>query len=101
MSNGSIWLIDRTLSGSTTPRQSEPESDDNEGVHHILQSSSIIGNLPSDCLVSYLGHWLGGVSFSSAEMHFVYSANWAIYILKSPSHNPDVIWLSTASKLYN
>ena len=32
----SIWPIDRTLSGATTPGQSEPESDGNEGVLHIL-----------------------------------------------------------------
>ena len=32
MSNSSIWLIDRTLSGATTPGQSGPGSNDNEGV---------------------------------------------------------------------
>ena len=43
MSNSSIWPIDRTLSGATTPGQSGPESDGNEGVLRIPQSSSIIG----------------------------------------------------------
>ena len=48
--------MDRTLSGATTPGQSEPGSNGNKGVLHIPQSSSITGNSPSDCLVSYLGH---------------------------------------------
>ena len=54
----SIWAMDRTLSGATTPNQSGPESDGNKGVLRISQSSSITGTLPSDCLVSYLGHSL-------------------------------------------
>ena len=32
----SIWPTDRTLSGATTPDQSEPGSDGNEGVLSIL-----------------------------------------------------------------
>ena len=49
------------LSGATTPGQSGPGSDGNEGVLHIPQSSSTAGTLPSDCLVSYPGHslWSG------------------------------------------
>ena len=39
----SIWPIDRTLSGTTTPGQSGPRSDGDEEVLHILKSSSIIG----------------------------------------------------------
>ena len=69
----SIWLIDRTLSGATTPGQSGPGSDGNEGVLHIPQSSSITEASPSDCLVSYTGHSFG-VFYSSAEMQSVYSA---------------------------
>ena len=49
----------RTLLGSTTPSHSESGIDDNEGVVCILQSSSIIGALPSDCLVSYPENSLG------------------------------------------
>ena len=55
----SILLIDRTLSGATTPDQSGPGRDGNEGVLRIPQSSSITGTSPSDCLVSYPGHSLG------------------------------------------
>ena len=44
-----ILPIDRALSGATTPGQSGPGSDGNEGVLCILQSSSIIGTSPSDC----------------------------------------------------
>ena len=58
MSNGYIWPIDRTLSDVTTPSQSRLESDGNEGVLYIPQSSSITGALQSDCLVPYLGHVL-------------------------------------------
>ena len=63
----SIWPIDRTLSGTTAPIQSGPGSDSNEGVLHIPKA------LPSDCLVSYLGHLLGE-SYPFAEMQSVYSA---------------------------
>ena len=49
MSNNSIWSIDRTLSSTTIRDQSWPGSDDNEGVSHILQNSSITGASPSDC----------------------------------------------------
>ena len=58
--------MNKTLSGPTTPSQSEPGSDGNEGVFHNSQSSSIIGASPSDCLVSYLEHSLGKC-YPSAE----------------------------------
>ena len=79
MSNSSIWSLDRILSGATTPSQSEPGSDSNEGVAHIPQRSSITGASPSDCLVLYPGHLLEE-SYPSAEMQSVYStvpAGWA------------------------
>ena len=50
--------MDKTLSGATTPSQSEPESDGNEGVLHIPQSSNHTGTPPSDSLVSYPRHSL-------------------------------------------
>ena len=59
-----------TLSGAATPGQSGPGSDGNEGVLRIHHSSSTAGTSPSDCLVSYLGHLLGG-SYSSAEVQSV------------------------------
>ena len=62
MQFSSIWPIDRILSGATTLGQSGPVSDGNEGVLCIPQSSSITGTSPSDCLVSYPGHSLGGVT---------------------------------------
>ena len=55
-----IWPIDRTLSGATTMGQSWPGNDGNKEVLHILQRSRITGTSPSDCLVSYGGHWRGG-----------------------------------------
>ena len=80
MSNSSIWPINETLSGATTRGQSEPGSNDNEGVLHILQSSRTEPSL-SDCLMSYPGYSLEGVSYPSAEMQSVYStapADWAV-----------------------
>ena len=80
MSNSSIWPIDRTLSGATTPGQSQLGSDGNEGILRIPQSSSITEVSPSDCLVSYTGHSLEG-SYPCVEIQSVYStatANWAI-----------------------
>ena len=53
MQFSSIWTIGRALLSATTPGQSEPGSDGNEGVLHIPQSSRITGTSPSDCLVSY------------------------------------------------
>ena len=68
------------LSGATTPGQSGPGSDGNEGVLPILQSSSIAGTSPSDCLVSYPEHSLEVGSYSYAEKQSVYSTapvDWA------------------------
>ena len=48
----SIWAIDRSLSGATTPGQSGPWNDGNKRVLCIPQSSSITG--PS--LTHFLGH---------------------------------------------
>ena len=79
MSNSSIWLIDRILSGATSPGQSRPGSNGNEGILHIPQSF-IIGAVPSDALISYPGHPFGVGSFPSAEIQSVYStapAEWA------------------------
>ena len=92
----SIWPIDRTLSGATTPSQSWPGSNGNEGVLCIPQSSSITGTSPSDCLVSYTGHSLVG-SYPSAEKQSVYStapANWARLVYRFLSFN----WKSLCSK---
>ena len=80
MSKSSILSIDRTLSSPTTPGQSEPGSNGNEGVLCIPQSSSITRVSPSDCLGLYSGHSLEEF-YSSAGVQSVNStaqANWAI-----------------------
>ena len=41
-----IWPINETITDSTTPVQSQPESNGNEKILHIPQSSSI-EDLPS------------------------------------------------------
>ena len=77
--NNSIWPIDRTLTGTTTLGQSGLGSNGNEEVLHISQSSKT-GASPSDGLISYPGHLLGWVSYSSAKMQSAYSTtsnNWA------------------------
>ena len=56
-----IWSIDRTLSGATTPGQSGPRLDGNEGVLHFPQSWNIIGASATGCLMSYSGRLLWGV----------------------------------------
>ena len=43
MSNSSIWPVDRTLSGATTPIQGGTKSNCNEEVHDIPQISSFTG----------------------------------------------------------
>ena len=64
--------MDRTLSSATTPGQSGPGSNGNEGVFRIPQSFSITGASPSDYVVSYPGQSLGE-SYLSAVMQAVYS----------------------------
>ena len=68
------------LPGATTPDESGPGSNGNEGLLRIPQSFSITGPSPSDCLVSYPG-W---GTYPSAEKQSVYSiapTNWATDIL--------------------
>ena len=55
--------MDRILSGATTPGQSGPGSDDNEGVLHIPKKCGITEATPSDCIMSYPGHSLGWRSY--------------------------------------
>ena len=68
------------LTGTTTPGQSGPGSDGNEGVLRIPQRSSITGSSPSDRL-SYPGLTFGGGGLTpSAEVQSVYSTaptDWA------------------------
>ena len=61
MSNRSIWPIDWTLAGITTPGQRRPGSNSNEGILHIPQSARTEAS-SSDCFVSYREHSLGGAS---------------------------------------
>ena len=58
MSNSSIKLMDRTLSGSTIPGQSAAGSNGNEEELCFPQISRI-SVASSDCLVSYPGHVRG------------------------------------------
>ena len=115
MSNSFIWPIDQPLSGATTPSQSGPGSEGNEGVLRIPRSSSITEASLSDCLMSYQDTrwecriplaeiqsvysatstdwatrhslWVG--SYSSVEMQSVYpvaTADWALKNKKKTSY---------------
>ena len=60
--NSFIRSIDVTLAGTTTPSQSGPESNCNEEILHIFQSSRT-GTSPLDSLVTYQGLSLGVGSY--------------------------------------
>ena len=81
-----IWPIDRNLSGTTTPGQSGPGSDSNEGVLRIPQTPSITGTSPSYCLVSYPGHLLGGG---------LIPCRGAFNLFFSPSRQGKLVWWLT------
>ena len=77
MSNSFIWLIERTLSGATTPGQSRPSSDSNERVLWIPLSFGITVALLSDGLISYtstrwcilpLGRYAVGVFYTPSRL---------------------------------
>ena len=66
--------MDRALSDATTPGQSGPGSNGNEGVLRIPQSPSITGTSPSDCLVSYQDtHWRVGLPLCRGSVSVFYS----------------------------
>ena len=71
MSNSFFSPIDRTQSDTTTSGQRGPESDSNEWVLHIPQSSKTRAS-PSHCFMSYQGDSLGE-AYLSAEMQLVHS----------------------------
>ena len=56
-----------TLSGETTAGQSGSGLNGNEEVLRIPQSSSITGDSLSYCIMSYIGHSLGG-SYPSSDI---------------------------------
>ena len=62
----SIWPIDSAQLGVTTPGQSGSGSNGNEGVLHIPQISKA-GASPSDDLLSYPEHLLGGGSLTPQQ----------------------------------
>ena len=70
-----------TLSGSTILGQSGPE---NKGLLCIPQSTNITGTSPSDCLVLYQGHSLGGGL--TAEVQSVFSTalvDWSMHTVNT------------------
>ena len=70
MSKSSIWPIDRSLSGDTTPGQSEPGSDGNKRVFCIPQTSGITGTSLSDFFFNVISRPLDGgiLSFCRDEV---------------------------------
>ena len=77
MSNSSIWPLDRALSNATTPGQSKPGSNGNEGVLHISQISKA-GASSSESLMSHPGHlWDWYPSAKMQSMCYAAPADWA------------------------
>ena len=76
--SSSILPIDRTLSGAIITGHSGSGSNGNEGVLRICQSSSITGTSPSEWLVLYPGHLLGGgvLPFCREAVGVFYSPRW-------------------------
>ena len=74
--NCSIWPIGRTLIGTSTLSKSEPGSNGNEKIFHILQSSRTRASL-SDSLALYPGHLLKGIlSLCWDAVGIFYSSIW-------------------------
>ena len=72
--NGSICSTDVTVTGATTPGQSEPRSNGNEGVLYNPKSSKT-GASTSNSLVSWTRHSLREQgSYPSTEMQSACSA---------------------------
>ena len=92
----SIWSIEMTRSGVTTPGQGEPGSDGNKGILHIPQSSWILETSTSDSLVSYPGHSLE-MSYPSAEMPLVYFAASAY----STTLGMELLWTKVLDCVYD
>ena len=99
-----FYLTYRILPGATTPGQSGPGSDGNEGVFCIPQSSSITWHSQSDWFLSYPGHLLVEVvveSYPCAQMQSVYSttlAEWAVEFLELVW---DGVWIGYSCILYH
>ena len=83
----SIWSIDRTLSGATTPGQSEPGNNGNEGVLYIPQSSSLTIRL----VIVITRVLVGGVESyphpSRDAVRVFYCPSWMGSALKGPPLN--------------
>ena len=62
--------MERILSGTNTPGQSGPESNDNERIPHIPKSS-IMGASPSDYLESYPGQ-TSSVDITFLQIYHIY-----------------------------
>ena len=62
--------MDTALSGATTPGQSGPGSDGNEGVLRIPQSSSITGTSLSNILEVLSLMWVGSSFRCIISFHF-------------------------------
>ena len=80
MSNSSIWSIDRTRSGATTPDQSRPGSNGNEGVVCISQKIQHYWSLTIRLFTLIYRTLVEGGSYSSVMIQLVYStapADWA------------------------
>ena len=65
--NRSVWPIDRTQTGTTTPGQSGSGNNGNEGVLHILQTPEQEPHYQMQFNVLLRTHFGWGGSYASAE----------------------------------
>ena len=80
-SNSSSWPIDGTQSGTTTLGQSGPESNGNEGVFHIFQSSRT-GASPWDSFVTYPRYLMrrGVLTICRDAVSVIYSPSQMVWV---------------------
>ena len=92
-----MWPIDGTITGITTPGQSEPES---KGLFHIPQSSRTEA-IPSDAVYCHNRILIGMWSYSFAKIQLVYfiaPAHWAVLFFGC---NENVYWGESSNNTYS
>ena len=96
-SSSSIWPINRTLSCTTTPGQSRPENDGNEGLLHISRKLQHYWSSPSDCFMSYQRHNAGVCNSKRDAVGVFYSPSllgcrWVLSVVTCPESGLPTLW---------
>ena len=96
MSNSSIWHIDMTLSGATTPDQTEPGSNSSEGVLRIPQRRTFFYKKESPSwwflqYIDYIPSWVWHKTATDGEAPVL--ETWGIWSTLSLSLLQGPLWL--------